>query len=134
MLHKLVSVQQHRRNEVLGVWSGNGAFGDMGSKVLFGSVVDLAAEIENPTDHSPTHMKTVIWGSVQSGGSFVFLQSDFSECSNRSESVRNRKYGLFAIDNDVQIFFWVRLRKKLELFEILSLKMQGIPYTFPFNC
>ena len=78
-------------------------------------------------------MKTVIWASGREGGSLVFLSPDFSECPNRSESVRNRKYGLFAIDNDVQIFFWVHRIKKLELFEILSLKMQGIPYTFPFN-
>ena len=42
-------------------------------------------------------MKTVIWGSVITGGSFVFSAPDFSECPNRSESVRNRKFGIMRI-------------------------------------
>ncbi len=40
---------------------------------------------------------------------------------NRSESIRNRKYMFFAIDIDVQIFFWEHLSKKLDLFEVFSL-------------
>ena len=34
-----------------------------------------------------------------------FGAQNFAECVNRSENVRNRKYGLFAIDIDGYIFF-----------------------------
>ena len=45
------------------------------------------------------------------------------DCRNRYGSLINRKYGFQRIDKEVQKILWHHLNKKLEYFEVGSLKM-----------
>ena len=79
------------------------------------------------------YMKTVIWESGFTWVRDFFWVPNFSECSDRSKSVRNRKLGFLRIDIDLQIFIWIHLSKKLEQFQIRKWKKSGFPHRSPYK-